>query len=94
MKNSNNGFLNFLSFVALIIMAVLTFISKLLPIVEIDITGSTINLLSTVRDALVLLVVSLGAWKFASTKGKKTKTIFVISLLIFVAGIVLIWFVK
>ena len=94
MKQSNGKFLNLLSFVALVIAALLIFVCKLLTIVGLEITGSLINILETVRDCIILLVISLSAFNFVSGKGKATKIIFAIAICRFIAGILLIWFAK
>ncbi len=92
MKQSNGNFLNFLCFVVLVLSAVLIFVCKLLPIVGLEVGGSLINILETVRDCLILLFIALSALNFVKGKGKVTKIIFAISICIFIAGIVLIWF--
>lgn len=91
MKNDKNV-LSFLSFFALLIVAILIFVNKLLPIVGINVGGSLLDILSTIKEVFILIVVGISAYSFVANKNKTWKIVFWVAILLFVAGVVLIWF--
>lgn len=91
-KNSNKNILNLFSFSALIIVAILVVINNLLPIIGVEIKGSLMGVLSTIKDVLILLVVGLSAYAFVEGKTKAWKITFWVSVAVFAVGIILIWF--
>lgn len=91
-KNSNKNILNLFSFSALIIVAILVVINNLLPIIGVEIKGSLMGVLSTIKDVLILLVVGLSAYAFVEGKTKSWKITFWVSVAVFAVGIILIWF--
>ena len=91
MKNEKNV-LSFLSFFALLIVAILIFVNKLLPIVGINVGGSLLDILSTIKEVFILIVVGISAYSFVANKNKTWKIVFWVAILLFVAGVVLIWF--
>ncbi len=91
-KTGNKNILNLLSFFALAIVAVLIIINNLFPMVGIVIEGSFKNILSTVKDVFVLIVIGLCAYNFVAGKSKAWKIVFLVAVLLFVAGIILYWF--
>ena len=91
MKNEKNV-LSFLSFFALLIVAILIFVNKLLPIVGINVGGSLFDILSTIKEVFILIVVGISAYSFVANKNKTWKIVFWVAILLFVAGVVLIWF--
>ncbi len=91
-SNRNNVF-DFLSYIVLVIAALLIFINKLLPLVGLNISGATIHVLETIKEVFILLVIGFSAYNFVAHKRNKAwKVIFIIAMVIFIAGIVLIWF--
>jgi len=53
----NRGLVNFLSYIALLVIAVLMVTGNLLPMFGIEITGTFISVLNTIRNILILLVI-------------------------------------
>ena len=87
-----NNFLNLIAFLALLIVAVLFTISGVLPHFGIEIQGDAINILDTIRSSLILVIIGCFSYNFVKGKAKLLKTFFWISIAIYVAGVVLIWF--
>ena len=93
MKNTGkNGGLSILSYISLVLLATLILIQKLLPVVGVDIQGVFINIMETVQLVLTLIVLFLLANDFVKGNTKLVRTIYIIAIVIFVAGIVLLWF--
>ena len=94
MRNSdnNNNVFNFMAFVGFIIIAVLEIISGLKAI-GVDLFGATImNLLNTIKNLCVMIVVGVYAWRFVAGKGKGLKITYFIALIVYVVFTVLMWF--
>ena len=87
-----NSFLNLIAFLALVIVAVLFTISGVLPHLGIIIEGTVVNILDTIRSVFILIIVVCFSRNFVKGKAKWIKIIFWISIAIYVAGMVLIWF--
>ncbi len=90
MKGSKH-ILNVISYVALVIVALLLIISTGLPLVGIIISGPIINLLSTIKEIFVLIVIGVSAYNFASNNKKWVKVLFWISIVVFIVATVLLW---
>ena len=81
-----NNFFNILSFVVLLITAVLSVLGGS------GLLGDTfVNVLKTISEVFILCVLAVSAYKFVSKKGKGWKITFWVSFVIYVAGIVFIW---
>lgn len=94
MKKSNKNFLNVLSYVALILIALLLAITNLLPVIGVNISGPLVNALKTVQNVLILIIIGVSAYNYAFRQGAKwIKVLFWISIVIFVVGTVLLWFI-
>ncbi len=94
MKKSNKNFLNVLSYVALILIALLLAITNLLPVIGVNISGPLVNALKTVQNVLILIIIGVSAYNYAFSQGAKwIKVLFWISIVIFVVGTVLLWFI-
>lgn len=91
MKTDKN-LLNLLSFFALVIVAILIFVNKLLPMVGINASGPLFGILSTIKEIFILIVVGLSAYNFVAYKSKAWKIVFWVAIVLFIAGVVLIWF--
>ena len=83
--------LNAISYVALIIVALLIFIAKVLPIIGVTVTGPLISILSTIQNGLVLLVIGICAFNFTINGKKWIKIVFWISIIVYVLGTIFIW---
>ena len=90
----NRGLINFLSYIALVIIAVLIVLGNFLPIVGINVTGTLVNILNTVRNVLILLVIGVAAYNYLPGKPNWIRILFWVSIIVFIVGTVLIWFVK
>ena len=88
----NINVLNLLSFVSLIIVAVLIVVNNLLPIIGIETKGAFFNVLRTIQEIFTVIVIGVSAYNFVAKKGKGLKIAFWIAIAIFVVGIVLLWF--
>ncbi len=82
-KNENNLY-NVLSFIVLIIIAVLSVLGGILD-------DGIEHVLRTISDVFILIVLSISGYRFVSKKGKGWKIAFWVSFAIYVAGIVFIW---
>lgn len=88
----NVNVLNLMSFVALVIVAVLVVVNKLLPVVGVNTTGPFFHALETVEKLFTIIVIGISAYNFVAKKGKAIKITYWVSVALFVAGVVLIWF--
>lgn len=95
MKNSNKNFMNVLSYIALLIVALLLAISNLLPLIGVSVVGPLVNALKTAQNVLILVIIGVLAYRFAFNQGVKwVKVLYWIAIAVFVVGTVLIWFIK
>lgn len=94
MKNTekNVNILNLMAFVALIIVAVLIVVNKLLPVIGIETKGPFFNALETIQLLFTIIVIGISAYKFVANKSKTWKIIYWICVVLFIASIVLLWF--
>lgn len=93
MKNTNKNILSILSYIALIIVSLLIVVQNFLPIIHIKITGGFVNLLDTIKNLLVLIVVGFAGYSFTVGRKKWVKILFWVSVAIYVVGTVLKWIV-
>jgi len=87
----NRGLVNFLSYIALLVIALLIVTGNLLPIFGIEIKGTFISVLNTIRNVLILVVIGFAAFNYIPGKPKWIKILFWISIVVFVVGTCLIW---
>ncbi len=88
MKGSNKSALNVMAYIAFIVIAILIVINNLLP----GFAGETlIKILETAKNVLVLIVLGIMGFNFASGSAKWVKIIYWIALVIFVAGTIILW---
>ncbi len=90
-NSSNKNVLNLLSFISLIIVALLIFLTKFLPLVGLTIEGALINILDTIKEILVIIVIGVNSYRFIVGKAKWINVLYWIAVALFVASIVLIW---
>ena len=91
MKKSNQDLLNTLSYVALVIIALLLVVRNLLPIVGVNIDGPLFSILDTVQNIFILIVIGICAYNFASGKAKWVNILFWVAVVIFIVATILIW---
>lgn len=93
MKGSNKNVLNLMAYIAFIVVALLIVVNNLFPIMGIIIGGTLWNVLETVKNVLILLVLGIMAFNFTSGQAKWVKIIYWVALVIFVVGTVILWVV-
>lgn len=91
MKKSNKSILNTLSYIALVIIALLLAVECILPLIGIELRGTLLNLLNTVKNIFILIVVGVNAYSFAEGKAKWVKILFWVAIIIVVVATVLMW---
>ena len=88
MRKSNKGIISVLSFIALIIIALLMVVTS--PFV--GMSGILTNILKTIENVLILIIIGFSAFAFANDSTRKwVKIIYWIAVVIFVAGTVFLW---
>lgn len=92
MKKSDTKILNLLAFFALCIVAVLILVNNLLPLLGINVTGAIFNFLATLKEIFILIIIGISAYNYVLGKSKGWTVAFWVAVVIFVVGIVLIWF--
>jgi len=92
MKNSNTNILSMLSYVAMIILALLLLISNVLPMIGLNIGGAFINALNTIQNVLVLIVVGVSAYNFVQGRAKWVNVLYWVAVIVFIVGTVFFWF--
>ena len=92
MKNSNTNILSMLSYVAMIILALLLLISNVLPMIGLNIGGAFINVLNTIQNVLVLIVVGVSAYNFVQGRAKWVNVLYWVAVIVFIVGTVFFWF--
>ena len=88
---SNKNLLNFLSFASLVSVALLIFVGQFLPVIGIEIKGALFNILNTVKEIFVVIVIGFTAYRFVVGKAKWVKVLYWIAIVLFIAGIVIAW---
>ena len=83
--------LNLISYVALVMIAFLLLVTQILPMIGLNVEGALVNLLSTIQNVLVLIVIGFNAYSFASTNKKWVKILFWVAVAVFIVATVLIW---
>ena len=91
MKTSNKNILNLMAYVALILIAFFVLIQNLLPAIGVDIGGAIINIIKTIEEVLILLVIAFTAYNFVQGKKKAWKIIYWIAIALFIVGVIFIW---
>ena len=91
MKKTNKGILNLLAYIALVVIGLLVVLQNFLPIIHINITGGLVNLLETVKNVLVLIVIGCTAYNFTAGRKQWVKILFWVAVAIFVIGTILMW---
>ena len=91
MRGSNKNALNVMAYIAFVVIALLIVINNLFPIMGIIIEGTINNILETAKNALVLIVLGIMSFNFASNSAKWVKITFWIALVVFIAGTVILW---
>ncbi len=95
MKTSNKNFINLLAYCSLIIVALLMFVDKLLPVVGVQIQGGGLgiffNILRTISNVFTVIILGISAYNFAENNKKWIKILFWIAVVVFIVATVLLW---
>ena len=76
MKKSDKGIINVLAYVALVLIACMLLITRLLPVLGVQISGPLVNILATIQNVLVLVVIGFCAYCFAENNRKWVKVLY------------------
>ena len=91
MKKSNKTIMDLIAYVALVVVAVLIILTGL-DAVGVKIFGSTVlNLLDTIKNVSILIVVGFASFNYMKNGGKAIKIIYWVAVAIFIVGTVLLW---
>ncbi|HCH74091.1 MAG TPA: hypothetical protein DEV87_02780 [Clostridiales bacterium] len=91
MKSSDRNILSLIAFIALIVVAVLGVFEILAHFNVLTAQGALLNLLSTIKNICILIVVGITSYSFVSNKGKGLKITYWVAFSIIIACTVLIW---
>ncbi len=91
-NKSNNGIFNLISYIILMIVAILIVLRPLLPLfVEGGSDGLLVNILETIKEVLILVMIGIMSYNFIIGKGKTIVIFYWVAVAIFFGGIVLRW---
>ena len=93
MKGPNKNVLNLMAYIAFIVVALLIVVNNLFPLMGITIGGTLWNVLETVKNVLILLVLGIMAFNFTSGQAKWVKILYWVALVIFIVGTIILWVV-
>lgn len=95
MKTSNKNLINVVAYVALVIVALLMFVDRLLPVVGVSITGGWLlvffNVLRTISNLLTIIILGIAGYRFAANGKKWIKVLYWLSVAVFVVATILMW---
>lgn len=91
MKGNNKSVLNCLAFIAFSIFAILMILSGLNS-VGVSILGDTVlKILDTVKNICLVVVLGCMSFKFVKAGKKVLKIIFILAIIVFIAGTIMAW---
>ena len=90
-KNSKD-LIKLVSFIMLIIIAVLTLVDKLLPVIGVNVDGLLFAILELIREIFVFILVAVFAYKFVSKKTDSYKITYWVAFGVYLAGLILMLF--
>ncbi len=82
-------FIRICCYVALILAAVLIFINNFLTLIEINVSGTFIDILVLIKEVALLLGIVFGAYSFARAHGKVWTILFWIALALYIVSAIL-----
>lgn len=91
MKNSDKNILNILSYFALAIIALLLVVEYILPLIGIQLQGTLLNILNSVKNLFILIVVGINGYAFTEGKAKWIKILFWVAIVVIIVCTVLMW---
>ena len=93
MKKETKDLLKTISYLALVIFALLLAVERILPIVGVELGGVLFNLLNTIKNIFIITVIGVNAYSFIDGKAAWVKWLFWISIIIIVVATLLIWII-
>ena len=84
--------INFISFAALFIVALLVLVNNILPLIGVEVKGLLFVILETIKDVFFLIVVGVSAYGFVANKTKAWKIVFAVVFVLFLVGMILRFF--
>ena len=91
MKKETKDLLKTISFLALIIFALLLAIERILPLLGVNIEGMLLNILDTIKNIFIVIVIGINAFSFTEGKANWVKWLFWIAIIIIIVATVLMW---
>ncbi len=91
MNSERNSLLNFIAFIAVMVIAILEVFNVLAHFNVLTVGGVIINILNTIKNLAIILVMGITAYKYASNRKKGVKIAYWIAVLIIVVATVLMW---
>ena len=91
MNSERSGLINFVAFVAIMVIALLEVFSVLAHFNVLTVGGTLINVLNTIKNVAVILVMGITAYKYASNRKKGIRIAYWVAVLIIVVATVLMW---
>lgn len=91
MKGSDKKIISTLSYVALIIIAILLVFEYILPLIGVQVYGTFFNILNTIKNVFILIVIGISAYNLVESGAKWIKILFWIAVGIIVVATVLMW---
>lgn len=91
MKKESEKMMATLSFIALVIIALLLAIEYILPLIGVNIEGVLVNILNTVKNVFILIIIGVGAYGFLEGKAKWLVWVYWIAFAIIAVVTVLMW---
>ena len=86
---ARRDFIRVCCYVTLILAAVLIFVDNLLPLIQIDVSGTFFNVLRLIKDIALLLGIVFGAFYFARAHGKVWMIVFWVAVALYVTSAIL-----
>ena len=91
MKSSNKNLLNLIAFIALIAVAILGVFNILAHFDILKTEGFLINLLDTIRNICILIVIGFAGYAFVDGRKKGVKITYWVAMSIILVCTVLLW---
>ena len=91
MKKETKDLLKTISYLALIIFALLLAVERILPLVGISLQGVLLYVLDTIKNIFIIIVIGVNAYSFVEGKADWVKWLYWIAIIVIVVATVLMW---
>lgn len=91
MKKDSQNLLATLSFIVLTIFALLLAVEYILPIIGVNLEGTLLNILNTIKNFFIVVIIGVMAFSFIEGKAKWLVWVFWISIIIIIVATVIMW---